>query len=304
MLSDSHLKVIEYFPDSSSVFSSANINGGVVVVYRDVHAMYEPIGNFIPDSTLRKIAQRFSKDAENNLSSICYGGRSDLKFNATLFEEYPDTRERILETIREKHPSISKLAPNEEYEIKSSSFERTPYVFLSEEPYDSHNYYKILGLENGKRIYKWVAKKFLSPRFPNHNNIGKYKVLISNADGAAGQIGKPVPARIIGKPIIAVPDTSSIPTFMSIGSFESEEEAQNVEKYVKTKFCRVLVGILKITQHITPSTWAYVPLQNFTPDSDIDWSKPISEIDRQLYAKYDLDEKEIAFIESHVRAME
>ena len=80
-------------------------------------------------------------------------------------------------------------------------------------------------------------------------------------------------------------------------------EAQNLEKYIQTRFVRTLVGIVKITQHITPSTWAHVPLQDFTPASDIDWSKPILEIDQQLYAKYGLDEKEIEFIETHVKEM-
>lgn len=90
---------------------------------------------------------------------------------------------------------------------------------------------------------------------------------------------------------------------MSIGCFDTKEEALNTEKYIKTKFVRALVGILKITQHITPATWAYVPLQDFTAASDIDWTKSIPEIDKQLYAKYGLDEKEIAFIESHVKEM-
>lgn len=46
-----------------------------------------------------------------------------------------------------------------------------------------------------------------------------------------------------------------------------------------------------------------IPLQDFTPASDIDWSKSIPEIDRQLYAKYGLDAAEIEFIETHVKEM-
>lgn len=64
-----------------------------------------------------------------------------------------------------------------------------------------------------------------------------------------------------------------------------------------------MLGILKITQHNPAPKWKYVPLQDFTPNSDIDWSKSIHEIDLQLYQKYGLDEKEIAFIESHVKEM-
>lgn len=64
-----------------------------------------------------------------------------------------------------------------------------------------------------------------------------------------------------------------------------------------------MLGILKITQDNTAVKWRFVPLQDFTQGSDIDWSKSIPEIDQQLYKKYGLDEKEIQFIESHVKEM-
>ncbi len=74
-------------------------------------------------------------------------------------------------------------------------------------------------------------------------------------------------------------------------------------KYVKTKFARVMLGILKITQDNTRDKWKYVPLQDFTSSSDIDWTASIPDIDKQLYKKYNLDEKEINFIETHVKEM-
>lgn len=75
-------------------------------------------------------------------------------------------------------------------------------------------------------------------------------------------------------------------------------------KFVKTKFARCMLGTLKVTQDNNPSTWANVPLQDFTPNSDIDWSKSIPEIDKQLYAKYGLTDDEIAFIEEKIKPME
>ena len=66
----------------------------------------------------------------------------------------------------------------------------------------------------------------------------------------------------------------------------------------------MLVGILKTTQDINPEKFSYVPLQDFTPNSDIDWSQSVADIDRQLYAKYGLNDEEIAFIESHVKEMD
>lgn len=47
----------------------------------------------------------------------------------------------------------------------------------------------------------------------------------------------------------------------------------------------------------------FVPLQDFTPSSDIDWSKSIHEIDLQLYKKYGLNQEEIDFIEKNVKEM-
>lgn len=71
----------------------------------------------------------------------------------------------------------------------------------------------------------------------------------------------------------------------------------------KTKFLRVLLGVLKITQDNNREVWRMIPLQDFTDKSDIDWSKSISEIDQQLYKKYGLDDDETEFIESHVKEM-
>ena len=81
------------------------------------------------------------------------------------------------------------------------------------------------------------------------------------------------------------------------------EEAHAVEKYIKTKFARALLSVLKVTQNGNKPVWKMIPIQDFTPASDIDWSKSIHEIDLQLYRKCGLDEKEIEFIESHVKEM-
>lgn len=93
-------------------------------------------------------------------------------------------------------------------------------------------------------------------------------------------------------------------TFISIGETDSKSEAEATLKYVKTKFARVMLGILKVTQNNAKPTWKYVPIQDFTKNSDIDWSKSIAEIDQQLYKKYGLSDEEIAFIEEKVQEME
>ena len=64
-----------------------------------------------------------------------------------------------------------------------------------------------------------------------------------------------------------------------------------------------MLGVLKVTQDNNKEVWKFVPLQDFTENSDIDWSKSIPEIDQQLYAKYNLNEEEISFIESMIKPM-
>ena len=92
-------------------------------------------------------------------------------------------------------------------------------------------------------------------------------------------------------------------SFVSIGDFKLRSEAEALECYLKTKFVRALLGILKVTQDVTPRVFGLVPLQDFTLSSGIDWSQPVADIDRQLYAKYGLDDAEVEFIETHVKEM-
>lgn len=88
-----------------------------------------------------------------------------------------------------------------------------------------------------------------------------------------------------------------------MGGFNEAPHAEACLKYIKTRFARLLLGTLKVTQDNPKDTWANVPMQDFTANSDIDWSKSIEEIDAQLYAKYKLSKEEIAFIESMIKPM-
>lgn len=296
MLSDPHLKVEHYEQDATKVFPNTDIKGGVVIMYRDTNTNFGAIGEFVPDMHLRSILKHFRKDVKSNLPSIMYGGRSDLKFNDLFLKEYPETIHDRLKVIQIKHPNVTKLAPNEEYEIKSSTLDVLPYVFLKAQPEDDSDYIKLLGLSKGKRIFRWIPRKYVVPRYQN-NNINYFKVLVPESNGS-GKFGEE-----LSSPVVADPFESSTPTFISIGRFVTRGEAENCLKYIKTKFTRCLLDVVKKTQHNAAPNWAYVPLQDFSSTSDIDWSKPINEIDIQLYKKYDLTSEDIDFIESHVKEM-
>ena len=130
------------------------------------------------------------------------------------------------------------------------------------------------------------------------------EILIPKSNGS-GAIGEVLSTPLIGEPLIGEPLIGYTQTFISFGAFDNKEEAENLLKYIKTKFARTMLGTMKITQdNATKSVWRNVPLQDFTPNSDIDWSRSIVEIDQQLYAKYGLDQHEIDFIETRVKEME
>ena len=128
--------------------------------------------------------------------------------------------------------------------------------------------------------------------------MDKWKVFVPKANGS-GAIGEVLSTPMIGAPMIGATET-----FLSIGAFDFRNEAEAVLKYIKTKFARAMLGVLKITQDNTSKVWTKVPMQDFTDSSDIDWTESVAEIDRQLYAKYGLSKEEIAFIESKVKEME
>lgn len=118
----------------------------------------------------------------------------------------------------------------------------------------------------------------------------------ANGTGAIGEV--------LSTPLLGAPLLGATETFISIGAFTTKKEAENLLSYVKSKFARAMLGVLKVTQDNTRDKWLKVPMQDFTDNSDIDWSKPVPEIDRQLYKKYGLDETEISFIEQNVREMD
>lgn len=154
---------------------------------------------------------------------------------------------------------------------------------------------KFYGIEKHNRTYKYIESKYIEPLA----NQDFYKVLIPQANGS-GAIGE-----VLSTPVMGTPVMGYTQSFIGLGVFKEEKECLNCLKYVKTKFARAMLGTLKITQNnAAPVIWSNVPMQDFTENSDIDWSVSISEIDKQLYKKYGLDEKEIAFIEEKVKEME
>lgn len=195
---------------------------------------------------------------------------------------------------KENPSALSKLSKGHPYDMSSNIFELLPDIFHNDVPNSNENFVKILGRENNHRVYKYIKRSYIN----DVKNMNSYKVMIPQATGS-GTFGE-----TFSKPFVEGPSTGSTETFISMGNFATEDEANSLQKYIQTKFARALLGVLKVTQNGNKPVWKLIPLQDFTENSDIDWSKSIPEIDKQLYAKYGLSKDEINFIETHVKEME
>jgi len=265
MLNDPHLSVPLYEPNSQKIFSGVDIKGGICITFWDKKQTNGGLGGaFVAYEELESI---LAKTKIGGFDEIV-GSRGETKLTIALDKKYPDDL---------------RIAPN--------YFGRFPEVFIKS-PNTMHKI-KVVGLEKGnKRTERYVDSSII-----NDPKLNKWKVFLPSSNGS-GVIGEVLSEPMVGEPLVGCSYT-----FLQIGAFDKKAEAQNCIKYIKTKFCRILLGSLKITQHNTKSVWKNVPLQDFTDKSDIDWSKSIAEIDKQLYAKYGLDKKEINFIETKVKLM-
>ena len=281
MLTDEHLTVEMYEQDSGKIFPGTSITGGVVVTYRDSRKKFGSIDVFSPFEELNTIVQKVTSQAGGDISEIV-SNRGLYKYSDLAYQEEPEEMKKTADR---------RIAP--------SCFERMPRLFTTSKPDDIHEYVRVYGNDGNERVFRWFRRDYVS----SVENIDKYKVFISKADGAAGTIGKPIPARVSGKPVVIEPGVIGTETYISIGSSSSLDEVEAICKYIKTKFTRTLLGVLKVTQNNAKPTWRKVPLQDFTSASDIDWSQSIRNIDQQLYKKYGLTKEEIDFIETHVQEM-
>lgn len=260
---------------------------------------------------------------------VCYfllkGGDSD-KVNYTLSEYSKSTTETVSfdnkldDNIIIRYPELNSIVQKIDYSAAGTNFKeslasmktqvssRNPYGFISDlftknnekvsrisETRQKDDDWEIIGLLKGKRVRRFIPYEALK------KNVGGamgWKVFVPRANGS-GVFGEALSSPMLGSPMLIATDT-----FLQVCLFNNKTEAENLLKYVKSKFFRAMVGVKKTAVFNYKDAFTFVPLQNFTATSDIDWSKSIPEIDQQLYRKYNLSPEEIAFIESRVKSME
>ncbi len=276
MLGDPHFKVVSYYPDPREVFGEAEIKGGVAITYRDENSDFGAVGTFmrsdILGSILCKVTERkdFVSMSDIVVTSFAY------HFTPLMYDENPALADRASKGHR--------------YDLQSNTFEKYPEIF-SEKPLKDRENIRILGRSRNERRYRYIDRRYVN----EVSNLGRYKVFMPKA-GGRGMFGEPLP-----EPVIGLPGDGATVTFTGIGSFGTAAEAENCARYIRTKFARALLGVLKVTQELTPAKWRYVPVQDFGAGSFIGQCGTDAQLDVMLYEKYGLTAEEREFIERNVK---
>lgn len=283
MLNDKHFKVLEYYQNASDIFTNTSITGGVAITYRDTSKILGPVDIFIPYKELEMIIKKVTQ-TDNGFESIQSIIYTQSKFDLNkLYIDFPEYKKIIGSKGKDRR-------------FRNNIFDKIP---LFQDQPTKNNDLRVLGLKDRERIYQYIPMCYVE----KENWVNKYKVFVPLANGASGMISNE-PARIISTPVLGYPGEGFTQTFIGFGMFNSEKEAKALLKYIKTKFVRILLGALKVTQGNPKSTWKFIPIQNFSDDSDINWNDSINDIDKQLFDKYKLNIKETDFINNHIKEME
>lgn len=268
---NNHISKIVHYQNEKEIFSNVVIKGGVSIF------MYKP---------------DYSGDVQ--FSTVTNG--KEITVKRPLFEEGLDivlsneTQISILMKIKEKSKRFLT-----EYTKGRNAFGIIGKESVIEEISSSKPFEKSCQLRIKGDVIRYITADKVTKSIDVFN---AYKVFVSKSAGAPGK-----DLKIIGVSYVGAPQAACSDSLIPIGCFDNPIEAENLQKYMSTRFLRFMVSILKMSQNVTQIVYRYVPIQDFTENSDIDWSVSIAEIDKQLYKKYNLTQEEIDFIESHVKEM-
>lgn len=281
MLNDKHFNVLFYAENSKNIFPTADIKGGIAITVRDEERSWKPIKIFTKYDELKPILQKVTDRKDFlPLSTIVFAPES-YKLSQQALDDFPEI--------------TSLMSKGHSTDLTSNLFDKLAALTLLQvdNPKAQQGFSRIFGLKNKERCFLMIKSKYLIP-IPS---FSAYKIFLPKSSGS-GTFGER-----LTKPVIGAPNVAHTQSFISIGSFQSEQEAVNLSLFLQTKFARALLGVMKATQDNKQQVWKFVPIQDFTPSSDIDWAKPVSDIDQQLYAKYGLSDDDIQFIETRVKEM-
>ena len=279
ILNNTSISRMVVYNDASDVFENVDIKGGIC------YYLFKKDFSGKCKYTLKKKDNEITVDRELNKFDVLIREPifSDIVEKVTKKNIEGKTLEFLISNDTPfgipSNPKTSKKNPVVVFESKTKKYSVALYH-----------------IENNKRKLGFVDLKSVKK---NVQDIGKEKVFLPGGYGA----GESFPHQILGVPEIAPANSVCSQSYL-YAAFDTKEEATNFDKYIHSRFLRALVASIKITQSAPSKMYRFVPIQDFTNKSDIDWSRSVEEIDKQLYKKYGLSEEEISFIEAMIKPME
>ncbi|MDR1006389.1 MAG: Eco57I restriction-modification methylase domain-containing protein [Bacteroidales bacterium] len=270
MITDRRIKFMADYVNGKEIFPDNDVKGGICYFLWD-------------------------KDYDDVCEIETHVDNEVLKSKRLLKNDFSDTYIRFDVQLS----VLQKISKKNEKKISEITSERKLYGFSSDVISDPSKYdlppfsdksikngYTLIGLLQNKRVERYISKNY--PIRVNKDKINQWKIFVPKAYGC-GSTGETIPTPILGSPIHLCTET-----FLQIGGFETKQEAENLLSYIKTRFFRFCVGILKTTQNTSQNTYSLVPMQDFKEQ----WT------DEKLYKKYKLTKDEITFIETMIKPME
>ncbi|MDY4630020.1 MAG: Eco57I restriction-modification methylase domain-containing protein [Prevotella sp.] len=129
----------------------------------------------------------------------------------------------------------------------------------------------------------------------NKDYVDAWKVTISKVTCEhAGEPDKNGQLKVLSSLRTLGPNCACTDSYLIIGKFKKQSEAENLRSYLATKFARFMLLMAVSSINLSKDKFQFVPLQDF--------SRPWTDAD--LYAKYDLTPDEIAYIERLIKPIE
>ena len=259
MINDTHIKVLRDYPETNDCFPGLNIRGGVCYFLWD--------SEYNGACTVTNII----KNIENNQLRFLKEDNCDILIRYNQSISILQKVQKFKEETLNNYVSVSRPFG------MRSNFE--DFVHSKDE-------------KNNIKLYRFGDNGYVSiDKITNNLQMVKqYKVIVSKASPG----GDEYPHSIVSTPIISEPSSVCTETYLVIKTVSSRNQAENLITYIKTRFFRFMMSLVKNTQNISRGSYLFVPLQDFSHP----WT------DEMLYKKYGLNEEEIAFIESMIRPME
>jgi len=279
MINDKRLAVLHDFLNPDEVFPKTNIRGGICYFLWDK--------TYGSDSELTEVITHQEGAEPVSVMRSLKSGETEIFVRHKLALD-------ILEKVKENKGFES----FENHVSSAKAFGFRTYFINDERFRESSEGLKIPVKCYGRGGSIGYVDKHEIPS--NKKWIDRWKVYVPESNNIGTELNDDNQNSFIGEP-----ESICTETFLVIGAELklNQESATNLGVYLRSKFARFLHSIMKTSQHGTSKTYKFVPLQDFTTNSDIDWTKSISDIDQQLYNKYKLSDEEIAFVESMIKPM-